>query len=385
MPPSEQMFHLVDDDEKKEMDQPVIEPLILIPPAVSSLSLANISFKTKISESISCTSRFSGVIYSLISSFLFTCTIFSIKQLGIDLLDALLLRFFLQSSVTYLFAYHKNYQLLPGNFKQIILQILCCATGAGSFFLYFCAVRYVELSDVTTLSYTRVVWTIVLSIFIYRERPSIYTLIALPLTLLGVIFVAQPTFLFSSTALPSLVLDARLRLIGLSLAIISSVLSASNVLLFKLLISTSKDIKPSVLNLQYCCTVLILLIGYQLNKTFVLHTGLSWQMICSRRYLSASIVCLVMIAVNILTQKAIKREHPAIVTLIGSADIIFSLILQNIFTAKRSNSFALLGSTLVISSVVIIGLSKIMHERHIQKKNQSLLDDETIVKDIPKV
>jgi drug/metabolite transporter (DMT)-like permease len=70
-----------------------------------------------------------------------------------------------------------------------------------------------------------------------------------------------------------------------------------------------------------------------------------------------------MIAVNILIQKAIKREHPAIVTLLGSADIIFALILQNVFTTKRSNMFALMGSILVIFSVLILGLAKFINDR----------------------
>jgi drug/metabolite transporter (DMT)-like permease len=75
-----------------------------------------------------------------------------------------------------------------------------------------------------------------------------------------------------------------------------------------------------------------------------------------------------MIIANVLTQKAIKREHPAVFSLLCSADIIFALILQNIFTAKRSNLFALLGSALVICSVVIIGLAKIIKEKRMEKK-----------------
>jgi drug/metabolite transporter (DMT)-like permease len=100
----------------------------------------------------------------------------------------------------------------------------------------------------------------------------------------------------------------------------------------------------------------------------------------SWRYLLASFVCLILIVANILTQKAIKREHPAIFTVLGSADIIFSLILQNIFTTKRSNLYAILGSALVIFSVVIIGLSKILTDRSAQTKIK-LMDKQIIIKD----
>jgi drug/metabolite transporter (DMT)-like permease len=202
-------------------------------------------------------------------------------------------------------------------------------------------------------------------------------LLAIPLTLVGVAFVAEPTFLFSSKSLPM----TQLRAFGLILSIISSLTSAANVLSFKQLISTSKEIKPSVINFQYCFALLILLIINQLYRTFILHTGLTWTYVISWKYLLASFVCLAMIIANILTQKAMKREHPAVFTLLTSADIIFALILQNIFTAKRSNLFALLGSTLVIGSVVIIGVSKMMEDRH-SKKETKLLDHETIKKEM---
>ena len=359
-------------EENIDGDPPAIEPQILLPPAVSSLSLNDFVLETETVKRLPWFTRFSGIIYALLASFLFTCSSFSTKQLGVDLLDALVLRFFIQISFTFIFVLYKKYQLLPGTTGQILLQLLCCATGASSFFLYFFAIRYVDISDVTTLGYTRVVWTVVFSICVYRERPALSTLVALPLTLLGVIFVTQPSFFFASARPSTVIVNSYQRILGLSLALVSSMISASNVLLFKQLVSTSKDIKPSVLNFQYCSAVFVFLIVNQLYKRFVLNTGLTLTFILSWRYISASLICLVMILVNILTQTAIKREHPAVFTLLGSSDIIFSLILQNIFTSKRSNLFALLGSALVICSVVIIGVAKIHRERRAQKKIESV-------------
>ena len=277
--------------------------------------------------------------------------------------------------MTFFFIRHRHYSVLSGTGIEIILQILCCAAGAGGFFLFFIAVRYVQLSDVTTLCYTRVIWTVVLSIFIYRERPSIAALVALPLTVLGVIFVAQPSFLFSSTIPSIVIVYSKYRLLGLSLAVMSSLTAATNVLSFKHLVSTSKNIKPSVISFQCCFAVLTFLIINQFYKIFVLQTGLTFNYIISWRYIVASAGCLVMIICTVLTQKAMKREHPAVFTLLGSADIIFSLILQNIFTTKRSNLFALLGSTLVICSVLIIGLSKMLNDQRIEKKLKLMVEE----------
>ena len=300
----------------QDADPTAFEPLILIPPAVSTLSLARVSNEFVPLTSISYLQRFSGILYSLTASILFTSSTFSIKQLDVDLLDVLLFRFIIQTLVTFVFIRIKNYPSFPGNTVEIFFQLCCCATGAGTFFLYFFAIRYIDLPDVTTLCYTRVVWTMVFSIIVYREWPSYGSLIALPLTLSGVVFVTQPTFLFSSKTS----LTEANRWLGISLSMASSIVSSINVLMFKQLISKSKDMKPSVLNFQYCFAVLGFLLGYQYYKFHFIGSGLSWKTIMSGRYVLASMICLVMIAVNVLVQKAIKREHPAIFTLLGSAE-----------------------------------------------------------------
>ncbi|CAF1306151.1 unnamed protein product [Adineta steineri] len=312
--------------------------------------------------------RFSGILYSLLSSFIFVSGTFTIKLLGVDLLDALLVRFFVQTIIVLSFVLNKHYTLLGGTIWQICLQIICSGTGALGFVLFCLAVRYIELSDINTLSYTRVVWTVVLSVIVYRERPSTGTLIALPLTLLGVIFVTQPNFLFTSK--PTLVknIDDKFRILGYAMALGAALTSAINVLLFKQLISASTDIKTSVLNFQFALAMLVILILNQFYKIFYIQITISWISFLSWRFLLAAIVCVLTISAGIFTQKSIKREHPAVYSLLGSADIIFALLLQNIFTSVQSNFYALIGSALVICSVVILGISRIINERNIQKK-----------------
>jgi len=334
------------------------DPLILIP----AISEENVFKKTN------WISQFSGIFYALIASFLFTSSTFIIKQLGIDLLDALLLRFFLQTTIIFLFALYKHYTLLSGTIWQIFLQIFCCATGAVGLFLFFLALRYIDLADASTLGYTRVVWTVVLSVIVYRERPSIGTLIALPLTLLGVVFVTQPSFIFTSKTPSKNNVDDKLRVLGYAMALAFALISAISVLLFKQLISKSRDIKPSVLTFQFSLSMLIFLILNQLYKIFYLQITTSFAYLLSWRYLLSSFVSIITIGAGVLTQKAIKREHPAVFSLLGSADILYALILQNVFTSIRSNLNALLGSALVITSVVVLGISRIINERQIQKK-----------------
>ena len=380
MAPKDIIFYEENVD-KLEFEDGAIEPCILVPPAVSTLSINNLPIENDSLEKINWFTRLSGIIYTLLSSLLFTSATFFIKYLGVDLLDGLIPRFIVQILVIFLFARYKHYSLLSGTIIQISQQIFCCIIGASTFFLFFAATRYIELSDTTTLCYTRVVWTVVLSMIVYRERPLIGSLIALPLTLLGVAFVSQPSFLFSSAISSTVIENGKLRLLGLSLAIASALASAAYVLSFKQLVSTSNTIKSSVLNFQYSIVVFLFLIIDQLYKKYFLHNGLLLNYILSWRYILAVLLSFVTILSNIIKLRAMKREHPAIFTLIGSSEIIFALILQNIFTVKTSNSFALIGSALIILSVVILGLSKIMHEKLEQKKLKPI-NHQPIINDV---
>jgi drug/metabolite transporter (DMT)-like permease len=65
----------------------------------------------------------------------------------------------------------------------------------------------------------------------------------------------------------------------------------------------------------------------------------------------------------IFVQKAIKREHPSIVSIVQSSDILFALILQNVFSSSKSNLLAIIGSILVLTSIFIVGGQKLWLDR----------------------
>ena len=84
-----------------------------------------------------------------------------------------------------------------GSKNLIILQIIRSLSGSSGLLLFYASYRYIPLPDVTTCRYTQVIWTAILCMIIFRERISIPTVFAIIFTLTGVVFVAQPTFLFN--------------------------------------------------------------------------------------------------------------------------------------------------------------------------------------------
>jgi drug/metabolite transporter (DMT)-like permease len=59
-------------------------------------------------------------------------------------------------------------------------------------------------------------------------------------------------------------------------------------------------------------------------------------------------LALASIFVFIANQKAIKREHSSIVTVIYSTDILLALILQNLLTHIKSDAVIILGRIFII-------------------------------------
>jgi drug/metabolite transporter (DMT)-like permease len=69
-------------------------------------------------------------------------------------------------------------------------------TGAISIILSFSAIRYLDVSDVETITNSNVLITAIFSRLFLNERMTISHVVALALNIVGVIFVLRPSFLF---------------------------------------------------------------------------------------------------------------------------------------------------------------------------------------------
>ena len=63
-----------------------------------------------------------------------------------------------------------------------------------------------------------------------------------------------------------------------------------------------------------------------------------------------------------------KLEHPSIISVAQSSDMIFAIGLQNLFTNVKSNRFVLIGSFLVTLSIVIVGIHKFWKDQKKQRQ-----------------
>ncbi|CAF1334339.1 unnamed protein product [Rotaria sordida] len=352
-----------DDNNKEQCTDLLMEPVVaenIDKPIESSLTIAT---------------RFLGVFYALVSTFIFTISMFVAKELKVDLLDAIIPSYLLNSILLFIYMkFIKYYSLYRKSTKQeiffLFINVFCTTTGI---FAYYLAYRYLTLPDVITIRFTQVIWTAIITTVLYREKPSIPMIVAILLTTIGVIFVAQPTFLFSkisTTSKTNISNNSQPHIIGILIAFYCSIAFAIGVLSNKHLFLRYKT-KHSLIVFYFTFITLCALIAYVFYKyNYSIGQTQSFKNdFFNWRYLCASSVFLLYTPGLLLMQKAIKYEHPSIFTILQSSGILFSIILQNTFSSVKSNLLSLFGSALVLLSILIITGSKYINEQREKKKS----------------
>jgi drug/metabolite transporter (DMT)-like permease len=77
------------------------------------------------------------------------------------------------------------------------------------------------------------------------------------------------------------------------------------------------------------------------------------------------------ILTNILLPKGIKRENVQVITIIGSFDILYAVILQYIFFRQTKSWIFYIGASLIVSSAVILSIDRHLETKR-KRKHQSM-------------
>lgn len=313
--------------------------------------------------------RFEGILYSLLASLLFTSSNFIIKQLDVVLLDVFLVRFIFQGLISLGFILYKGYPIFT-DAQSILFLIRSFIAALGSICFYL-GLSLLPLPDLTTLRYTQVIWTALIAMMIYRERINLPTIIACILTLMGVVCVAQPSFLFphakslNYTSHSTFIKTENPRLLGMLIALTCALsISAAIVLNKKLL---EKNVRQSIIMFYFILTTLFFLVFLQTYYWIFIPENYQrfypMKIYFRRDFIYATILATLQLIPMVLSQKSVKREHPSIVTVIQASDILFAIIFQTLFSTKKSNGLALIGSMLVLFSIVLVGAHKLYQDR----------------------
>lgn len=234
--------------------------------------------------------------------------------------------------------------------KRIIL-LLRCFMGTTGLMLSFYAFRHMPLADASVIIFSTPVFVAIFARLFLKEQCSFFNIITIILTLIGVILITRPPFVFGDAS-PSLEEERfsgkRYDIWG-PVAAISSTLFGANVYI---LLRALKGLHFSVIMANFGAFALIytLIVCWSIG-------AICWPACGYDRFL-VIILALFSFLGQILLTLSLQLEQAGPVAIARCADIVFAFIWQMIFFGEPPTGYSLFGAILVVSSVILTGLKK---------------------------
>lgn len=215
------------------------------------------------------------------------------------------------------------------------LLVLRGLLGFGALSCFYYGVVHLPLADATVIQYTNAIFTSIFAVFVLRERLHRRELVCLLLTILGVLVVARPSFLFGGAprlpALPLLVALAGACFSGAAYVTVRKLEGEHHlvVILYFSLIGTAGAL-PAV------------------ARSGLLPTVAEWLLLLG--------VGLTTLAGQICITKGLHLERAARASSAGLVQVVFAAALGAVFFNEWPDRFALLGAGLIVGSILANGL-----------------------------
>lgn len=231
---------------------------------------------------------------------------------------------------------------LTGKQSERVLLATCSLCSFVFLALAFISFKLIPLSDSSAIIFSSPLYVNLFAHFILGESCGLLNIMTVVCSLIGVVLISRPTFLFDPQA--SYTLDRT----GLVCAILASMASA----LYYIVMRKLKKTPISVISFWYSMVngILCLVILIPLH-TFVIPKG--WQ---EYTWLTLNAVC--GIVGSFLLNLAFKLDEAGPVTLARSMDIVMAFVYQVVWLNKPVSLNSVLGAIIIISSVAILSLKK---------------------------
>ncbi len=146
-----------------------------------------------------------AIIYLITSAFFFALMGMFVRLSGdLPTFQKMFFRNFIAAIIASIILIKNKVSILPSKKENIIFLVMRTVFGALGVFCNFYAVDHLLLSDASILNKMSPFFAIIFSIFILKERPSLFQYSVVSIAFLGTVFVIKPTFL-NASLLPSLI------------------------------------------------------------------------------------------------------------------------------------------------------------------------------------
>ncbi|KIL58907.1 hypothetical protein M378DRAFT_15176 [Amanita muscaria Koide BX008] len=229
---------------------------------------------------------------------------------------------------------------------RLLLAVRGITGFVGLFGGYF-SLQYLSLSDATILVYISPLCTVLASAVFLKEKLHHSQAIAGGVSLVGVILIARPPFLFGGA--PSLIPDAQ-RMIGVVSALVGVFGIVGGYVTVR---GMGKRVHPVQVLAHYAIyCIFVAIIGMIVTKTpFVIPSRLDWFAILL-------LIGVFGFVAQILLTMGFQRETAGRASLALYTQIVFANILQVIVFHKAPPVFSVIGTCLILSAAIYVAVTK---------------------------
>ena len=236
----------------------------------------------------------------------------------------------------------------PSSWKEASFVYCRAILGCGAVCMGYFAFQHISLADTTTIVFINPVWTAILGHFLLHEKWSMFDSLAMALSLVGVVLVARPSFLFPS----HLSATDKWSTLSYVLSFVASLSLAASYIFVRLI---QRQRKASTLTFVFHFGVVSILFGFiigvALQKLKLPDCGTldKWYALLAGVFSFSGQVCFIY---------ALTVERAAIVALGRATDIAFVFVLETVVFNAPINGYSLAGSVLVLLCNILIFLKK---------------------------
>ncbi|XP_078343970.1 solute carrier family 35 member G1-like [Oculina patagonica] len=304
--------------------------------------------KTSTRKRVAFLHRFLGIILAIIASLVVSVTALMVKlaetipslevtviRLTIQLVFSLPSMVFFQDKFIYPWK-HSKYLLLRG------------VTGATAMTLSIYAVKHMPLADARVIIYTSPVFTAILGRIFLKEPVSKFDVIAMVLSIGGVVLIGRPTFLFGSLGTST---SSKQAWVPTLVAVCAAIVTAFSIILTR---KMSQEVGTRVVVFYFA------LVGSIISLAGSLISGFKFPDCGTHDTIFALAAGVLGYSGELIATKALAMDKASIITLVRTTGIAFSFILQLIVLDVIPNGLSIGGAILVLLCNVAIFTKKFL-------------------------
>ncbi|XP_072095423.1 solute carrier family 35 member G1 isoform X1 [Mobula birostris] len=302
-----------------------------------------------------------GLCYALLSGVFFSLLALLVKKIeGIHALEISGIRCLFQWLFTFPIIIYNEVDILGPKALRLLL-FLRGLLGATAMMLFFYAIQQMHLADATVIMLSNPVFVSIFAWIFLKEKCTLLDPIFIIFTLVGVVLIARPQFLFGTQNV-GFESDYKNRIKG-TMAAFASALCASLTLIVIRKMGKSVDY---FLSIWYYSAI-----GSILSMTVVSITR-EWSLpSCGMDRAFLILIGLLGIGGQTFLTKALQIERAGPVSLIKTAEVVLAFILQYLFLNRSPTWWSLGGAICVTSGTSGVALQKWYTSTRKEKKDQN--------------